>query len=62
MSNVSPETTRKATEAIDALEANGIDVDGVVFDAESDTFQIELADGGLIGTQGLRGGTGKGGE
>lgn len=60
MSTASTATVRAATEAINALEAKGIEVEGVEFDGESDTFALILAGGGRVGTKGLGGGTEKG--
>jgi len=70
MSTVSTATTRAAAQAINALEEKGVSVDGVEFDADSDTFLILLSsNGGVatrergdgpskeIGTEGLGGGT-----
>lgn len=59
MSTVSTATVRAATEATNALEAQGIGVEAVEFDADRDTFILILADGGRVGTKGLGGGTTK---
>jgi hypothetical protein len=56
MSTASTATVRKATEAINALEAQGIGVEAVKFDADAD-FVLILEDGGRVGTNGLGGGT-----
>jgi len=59
MSIVSTATTREAAQTISALEAKGIPVEGVEFDADSDTFLILLPGNGGVGTRGLGGGTTK---
>lgn len=57
MSTASTQTVRAATEAINALEAKGIEVAAVEFDGDEDTFALILAGGGRVGTKGLGGGT-----
>ena len=58
MSTASTQTVRAATEAINALEAKGIEVAAVEFDGDEDTFALILA-GGTIKEQGLGEGTHK---
>lgn len=62
--NVSPGTVAHAYRAVRALEADGIAVEGVQFDYESDTFRVQLTDGfagtddgGDFTPQGIGGGT-----
>ena len=57
MSTASTATVRRAEATINALEAQGIGVDAVEFDAERDTFALLLESGGRVGTKGLGGGT-----
>lgn len=59
MSTASTATIRQAASVIDALEGQGIDVAGVEFDPDSDTFAVHLSGGGSVGTRGLGGGTTK---
>lgn len=54
-----PETIHNAHHILVALETNGIPIENIQFD-DSGSFVIETQDGGLVGPQGIGGGTVKG--
>lgn len=57
MSGVSPSTVREANRTVNALESEGIEVSGIVFDEEEDGFSVELGSGGRVRPQIIGGGT-----